>query len=142
MARPSTCSVTEPTPTGGMLHIASPLQGIRSLIQTALDDAGVPFTEPHQGILAISLHPGVLEQLSVELCEWLSEEELHHCQSVVLANGSEASLADLARVQSLGSLLAPIQQKWLFELVDHNRLTSYFQPIVHIADPRTVYAYE
>lgn len=128
--------------TDGTLHIAAPLREVRQLIQTALSDAGVPFSEPHQGILAIALKPGLLELLSVELAEWLSMEEMQGCLSFVLPEGATASLADLARVQPLSTLLGPLQRRWLFDLVGRNGLTSHFQPIVHMANPETVYAYE
>jgi EAL domain-containing protein (putative c-di-GMP-specific phosphodiesterase class I) len=61
---------------------------------------------------------------------------------VVLPDTADATIADLARVQPLDTLLAPLRQQWLLDLIVQDRLTSYFQPIVDISQPTCVHGFE
>ena len=114
----------------GTLFIAPPLAHTQGSLRQFLREAGVPFSEPAPSILAIPLVPGRLRMLGEGLGGVLSQAELRDARSLVLADGAELSISDLAAMQPLSTLVAKIQGDWLLETLREDRLTSHFQPIV------------
>jgi len=56
--------------------------------------------------------------------------------------GYAPELVDLGNVCSLKEWINYIKSDWLIELLKENRLTTFFQPIVHAQKPREVFAHE
>lgn len=129
-------------PPYGTLYVAAPNEELRTRILGVLEHLGVVSSEPGAGVLAVDLDELTLEHLGVELVHCLGTSTLNDCPALMLACGVTPTLSDLGRMQPLAAVLATAQHRWLTEVVTQGRLTSYFQPIVHMSDPTSVFAYE
>ncbi|WP_245587760.1 EAL domain-containing protein [Desulfovibrio inopinatus] len=61
---------------------------------------------------------------------------------MILAQGYEPTVKDFIGMQQLSSLVARLQGSWLINLLQEERLTAFFQPIVQVAQPDVAYGYE
>jgi EAL domain-containing protein (putative c-di-GMP-specific phosphodiesterase class I) len=107
-----------------------------------LKESGLSFGEPLEGILAVDLGPEELRDVGGAISEELSAGELSDCKALLLEKGAEPGLRDLARMRSLGALIAEARGEWLLDILREDRITSHFQPIVHASDTGRVFAYE
>ncbi len=131
-----------PVSEGGLLYVAPPLAHTQASLRRALMRGGISFEEVSDGILAVELDPETLPRLSVEVGGSLSETELDDSRALVVEEGVDPSIRELARMQSLGMVLAAVRGEWLVEMMREGRLTSHFQPIVEAGNPDSVFAYE
>ncbi|MGP0066319.1 MAG: EAL domain-containing protein [Isosphaeraceae bacterium] len=129
-------------PETGTLGIVPPLTHTIGNLRGALERSQIPYTEPSPGLLTVPLGPGVLHRLTEALGRALSRAELRDTRSLVLPEGRALTLADLVNTQPLSSLFARIQGEWFIEMLEENRLTCFFHPIVIAEDPSEVFAYE
>jgi EAL domain-containing protein (putative c-di-GMP-specific phosphodiesterase class I) len=139
----SRCSrVSSSIPETGMLGIVPPMTHTSGNLRTALERSRISFAEPTPGLLTVPLGPGVLERLAEVLGRVLTRAELRDTRSLVLAEERALSLADLVHTQPLGSLFARTRGKWFTQMLEEDRLTCFFHPIVDAKDPGEVFAFE
>ena len=81
------------------------------------------------------------EQLGM-LGSKLTAEERNSTRALFKEGLSEPGFEDFSRVVSLGELIAWAESGWLIDLLDQERMTSFFQPIVKATDPSQVVAHE
>lgn len=68
-----------------------------------------------------------------------SEQADTHC---LLSTQTEPSLAEFGGVTSLRKLIALSKADWLLDVLESNRLSTHFQPIVDAKSPSTPFAHE
>ena len=137
------CSVTPaPVAESGTLCIAPPLAHTLGNIRELIRRLEIPHAAPAPGVLAIPMAGGVLSRLVDGLEGVLTRAELRDTKSLIIKDGAAMSLADLAAMQPLATVVARLRGSWLLEILGEERLTSHFQPIVRAGDPGSVFAYE
>ncbi len=132
----------QPLPTTGKVCLWPPLGHTTSKIRQSLSEASIEMEISDAGYLGADASPKFFSALRQLADERLSEVERDQCKYLHLPLGGQPSMSDFGRVNSLSHLLGQISGRWLVELLTDRRLTSYFQPIVHTADPERVFAYE
>ncbi len=143
MNRCSRCSVAPAAPSGaGTLCIATALAHTLQAVRKLLGRLDLAFAEPATNLVTIPLAPGMLRPLADGLSEALSQAELRDARSLVLEAGATLSLADLASMQPLSTLVARIQGEWFTEMLRDGRLTTHFHPIVRADKPGVVFGHE
>lgn len=83
--------------------------------------------------------PGAsLRAFLLELRGELSSQELAGSRTMTLPSGAEPDFRSLKRVVSLEQLVGMSHGAWLRELIEEDRLTSWFQPIVDARSQETI----
>ncbi len=72
----------------------------------------------------------------------LTLEEQKDTQVLFMRDQATPTLADYGRVTSLFQFITVVRSGWLIDMLEAQRLTSHFQPIVHTADTSRIYAHE
>ena len=136
------CETLPPKLTGpGTLHLRFPLAHSRAKILNYLRDAHLQYFDK-EDTLSIQAPEQDLTPLLAPLMNVLSSTEQADVRVLFEASGRPLQLSDYFEIESLDSFLARAQSGWLVDMIDQDRLTSWFQPIVHCADPKRVFAYE
>jgi EAL domain-containing protein (putative c-di-GMP-specific phosphodiesterase class I) len=135
------CEVLPEVPDAGQLWLAAPIGHSQSRLRAFLLDRGLTITET-DGVIAVSLPSGRLPRLAVDLVGAFSHPELVDTRCLLSRAGATLTISDLARTQSLASLIARSQGGWLIEMMREDRLTTFFQPIVRTHAPAEVHAFE
>ena len=142
----SKCSRCESLPTGwpedGLLYLSPPLAHTRGTIRRLLWESGLLFGDPLNDVLAVEVAPEDLRRLCELLFGGLSEAELKDCRALLVEKGSTFGLGMLSRMQDLATLTAVVRYEWLVDMLREDRLIVHFQPVVSVADPSEVFAYE
>lgn len=139
----SRCESPPSSPSGaGRLYIAPPLSHTRSTLRRLLKQHDAVFEEVSEEVLAVELTPGALNKLSNEMAGTLSAPEMEDSRALVVPEGTEFSVNELARMRSLEELVASVRGEWLVKILRQDRLTTHFHPIVEASDPEAIFAYE
>lgn len=72
----------------------------------------------------------------------LTEQEKADSNCLLQQMGEEPSLDDFVRVSTLRRVIGLFGADWLLKVITEERLTSWFQPIVHAHQPNVPYAHE
>ena len=143
MTQCARCAVAPPPISEvGTLCIAPPLSHTAKSLRGLLERLDLPFAEPSPNLLRIPLADVDLGELAEGLGDALSRAELRDTNSLVVADGMDPSLADLAAMRPLSTLVARIRAGWFTAMLREERLTSHFQPIVRADAPEVAFAYE
>jgi EAL domain-containing protein (putative c-di-GMP-specific phosphodiesterase class I) len=129
-------------PETGTLCIAPPLAHTLVALRDLVHRLGIPFAEPSPNLMTVPLGPGVLLRLADSLGDALSRAELRDTRSLVVDEGIALTLAHLAAIRPLATMIARIQGDWFSDMLRDGRLTSHFHPIVRTEDPEAVFGYE
>ena len=103
--------------------------------------SGLEFSES-SGTVRIEVAAGSLAPVVTPLNEVLSPTERGLTRVVFQPAGMPMREADYFRIEDIGTFSARAGSDWLLDLLREKRLTSYFQPIVAVADGRTVLGHE
>ncbi|MGI9048708.1 MAG: hypothetical protein ACR2GU_04930 [Rubrobacteraceae bacterium] len=93
----------------GLLYVAPPLAHTQASLRRLLKRNDISFEEVSNGILAVELDPETLHRLSVEVDGSLSETELDDSRALVVGEGVDPFIKELAGMQSLGRVLADVR---------------------------------
>ncbi|QIN80556.1 EAL domain-containing protein [Rubrobacter marinus] len=129
-------------PEEGVLYVAPPLSHTRGTLRRLLWGSGLPFGDPLEDVLAVELCPSGLSSLSDTLLDGMTEAELRDCRAILVEKGARVDLGALSRMQDLFTLLNCAREAWLKKIMREEKLAVHFQPIVAVADPGEVFAYE
>lgn len=83
------------------------------------------------GCVAIEVSEATIINFLGNLRKELSSEALEETRALFKPGADEPSLSDFPRADSLQTFITFARGKWLGELMSENRLTVFFQPIVH-----------
>ncbi|HEY9857356.1 MAG TPA: EAL domain-containing protein [Stenomitos sp.] len=138
----STChALPARLPSDGRLYLFMPSDLTWIKLRKALE----PITElesPLERCLGLHLQAENVLALVGAIEASLSELELTHARGLLKGLDEPPSLVDVSAVSPLRELLARFKSGWLTELLEAERLTSHFQPIVSAKRPEQVFAYE
>lgn len=145
-ARATGCAVCEVLPSvpggPGRLHLWLPSpHGVAKTVGVARRlglacDTGEAFG------VALTIAGDALAATVVAVTEALTALEADDTRVLFAPGGAAISSADVARVSTLSRLHALLDSAWLVDVMDAERLTSLFQPIVLGADPTCVVGHE
>ncbi|MBX7220105.1 MAG: EAL domain-containing protein [Blastocatellia bacterium] len=92
--------------------------------------------------LVVSLSGHEIERFANGVEKWVTTDEAKSSRVLFVAGDSEPGFQDFPRVTSLYQFIMICQSNWLWDLLDDQRLTSFFQPIFYAHNPARVYAQE
>lgn len=72
----------------------------------------------------------------------LSLEEQRDTRVLFMRDHAEPMLTDFGRVTSLFQFITMVRSGWLIDMLEAERLTTHFQPIVQTSDTTRIYAHE
>ncbi|MFB6240884.1 MAG: EAL domain-containing protein, partial [Gemmatimonadota bacterium] len=94
------------------------------------------------GLLSVDVDPDRFRQVSEVMDDTLTSEEARSTRAVLVDADTDPSPARLLRAYSWPELRARHEDRWLFEMLDEDRLDVHFQPIVRADDPDRTVGYE
>ena len=103
--------------------------------------SGLNHTE-ESGTIRIEVASGSLAPVIAPLNDMLSPTERTFTRVVFQPEGMPMREADYFRIEDIATFAARSGSDWLLDLLRENRLTSYLQPIVAVADGKTVLGHE
>lgn len=129
-------------PEKGTLYVAPPLAHSRGTLRRLLWASDLRFCDPSEGILAVEVCPAGLGRLCELLLGGMSEAELRDSRAVLVEEGSDFGIEMLSRMRDLLTFACGVRGNWLQDMLREERVAVHFQPIVSVADPGEVFAYE
>jgi EAL domain-containing protein (putative c-di-GMP-specific phosphodiesterase class I) len=102
---------------------------------------GQPVESGVEGVLAVRMDRDQVQPCAEILAALLTPAEQEDCRSLLVEEGTETSLADLLRMESLARWIAQIRSRYVMELIEDG-LHFHFQPIVYSRAPDSVFAFE
>jgi len=135
---------TLPTPmnTGGDLHCWFPTSHVANKMRAMLSGLGLRTMPTVAAGVACAIPADALDRVVAAFQAQLSEMERADTRALLTPMGAAPVAEDLARVEPLSRFLAQASSQWLIELLEEQRLTSFFQPIVLASSPSTIYGHE
>lgn len=130
-ACPSCTTRPVPADTGGLLHLWWPAGHVAKKLLQALRAAELPHTvSAAEKRAEVTLGPGWLTTLAENLAHALTPVERSAVRALFVPHGAESGLAALGDVTTLEGLAHRDEARWLTALLEEERLTSHFQPII------------
>ena len=140
------CERCEALPAGppekGTLYVAPPLAHTRGTLRRLLWESDLRFGDYSEGVLAVEVCPAGLGRLCALLLGGLSEAELRDSRTVLIEEGAVFGIEALPRMRDLFTFACGVRGGWLQDMLREERVAVHFQPIVSVADPDEVFAYE
>lgn len=129
-------------PESSRLYLAAPAESVLTRVREILDRECSSIGELVPGVLVVPLRATTLCRLCVALRRDLTAPELASVRCRLAPALVEPSLAELMQSHSLARLVAWVSGQWLADVIQSQRLVTYFQPIVRTCDPDRIFAYE
>lgn len=131
------------TQAAGQLFLWFPVPHTLKKVIAHLQSLALPY-ELMCGRPGLSIHcqTGQAQELAHNLGLLLTSRELKETQVLFLRGEVQPQLHDFSDIASLQRFIKFSQSDWLVELLEAERFTSYFQPIVSIQDTSQIYGYE
>lgn len=135
--------VPTPPTADGRLFLWPPLGHTLRKVSKALRADGVAVTpDEAQGSLVLPVARGGHAALADRLDAVMTRAEQRDCRALFMPGQAEPGLAQMGQVDSLATFIARVQGAWLMDLMRERRVTTLFQPILHVAEPTRVFAHE
>jgi len=125
----------------GTLHLRFPSAHSLVKVQRLVNSFGWSHTHTC-GSLSIKVPVTDISPFALSMRETLQPLERADVRVIFQAEGREVALDSFFEVDSLDSFLTRLQGSWLIDMMQQDRLSSVFQPIVHCDDSSRVFAYE
>ena len=90
----------------------------------------------------IPLGEGEVQLCTEDLCQALTEAEVHDTRALFVPGDRVPQLPDFGRMTTLHALDVLARSGWLLDQLAEGRFTSFFHPIVHAEDIRRIFAHE
>jgi len=126
----------------GTLFLAPFLTHTYQTLQKRLSEKGLLVDAPAPGVLGVPVSEEGIRALGEMLTKLMNEAEVEGCRAVFLPRGEAFGIAQLMETQPLSTLLSRLSSDWLMDMIDEERLSFHFQPIVPINNPDEPFAYE
>ncbi|MBA1147602.1 EAL domain-containing protein [Ectothiorhodospiraceae bacterium WFHF3C12] len=140
------CSACEIVPRtdfeDGRLLVAPAIGHTLSTVIGFVEEQGFAYERPADGLVAVDLAPGRAEQLAEGLAARMSGPEQADCRVAHLAPNESFHVGHMSKIQPFEVFASRIGGSWLADMIDENRLTAHFHPIVHAREPERIFAYE
>jgi len=116
------------------LYLWFPLDHTFAKVSAFLGEADFDYELLRQDLVKLSLTETTLNGFLIQLSGVISSQELAGSKALTVREGEEPDVRNLERVVTLEKLVAISHGQWLRELVEQDRYTTYFQPIVSSQD--------
>lgn len=126
----------------GCLYLGLPLAHSRQKLLASVAAAGWSHRLNDLGLVELPIKGGALPGVLERLGDWLSTTEVAATKSLFVPEGEDIGLGLVSAVEPLSKWIGRVRGRWLGEILEAGRLTTHFQPIVHVNEPGTPYAYE
>ncbi|MNK48979.1 putative cyclic di-GMP phosphodiesterase YliE [compost metagenome] len=134
----SCASLPRLSPEGGRLYLFLPSDHAAAKVWEGFPE----FPLVGNRNLRLEVAPGELAALLTRLGVLLTRNECAQVRVLFKESSGEPGLEDMGRVTTLAELMARSEGDWLIALMQAERLTSFFQPIVEVARPSHIFAQE
>lgn len=134
-------TVPEPPAGPGTLHLRFPLGHTLGKVVHYLGSIGREHS-CEQELLSITVGENDLSSVAEELCRQLTSSEQADVRVIFQQVGQVLQWQSLFEAESLQRFAAQTQSGWLVALIEEERLTTWFQPIVECKNPSSIFAYE
>lgn len=131
-----------PVDSDGDLHCWFPAPHVANKVRVMLGEMGFAPRASAGGGMTCFIPADALDVLAGGLRDRLSNIEREDTRALMTAAGAAFVPDDLARVEPLSRLLARRGSQWLLAMLNEQRITSHFQPIMHASAPAVVYGHE
>lgn len=129
-------------PESSRLYLTASVEPASTQLRALLSRECATVCEPAPGVLVVSLRAVSLRRVCLALCSELTSSALELIRCRLAIGKAEPGLAELMQTHSLARLVAWVNGQWLSDVIQSQRLVTYFQPIVRACDPSRVFAYE
>lgn len=92
--------------------------------------------------LSLNCKLGQAQEFARNLAQQLTPRELKETQVLFIRGAVQPQLQDFSDIASLQRFIKFSQSDWLIEMLETQRFTTFFQPIVSIRDTSQIYGYE
>ncbi|MEH2023320.1 EAL domain-containing protein [Nostoc sp.] len=92
--------------------------------------------------LSLDCKPGQSLEIARNLAKLLAPRELKETQVLFIRGAIQPEIQDFSDIASLQRFIKLNQSDWLVEMLETERFTTYFQPIVSIKDTSQIFGYE
>lgn len=103
---------------------------------------GAENAEVFDNVFAVPCQVDSLHEVCRTWTDRFSHSQLSTIRCRILPSHQKPTPGDLMVSQSLRELIDAVDGRWLESLLERNGLVTYFQPIVHTANPQQVFAFE
>ncbi len=124
----------------GTLYLSFPLAHSRSKILSYFYESSLECAQDGD-VLCVDVAGRELAPIISPLREILTSIEQADVRVLFQERGQKMGLEDYFGIETLDTFICKTQSSWLGELVESNRLTNWFQPIVDLRDD-TIFAHE
>lgn len=94
------------------------------------------------GLLEVECDAAALQSICKLLETRVQGQEQRDTKCLFLPQGEALDMRHMLRMQPLEQLMHRVNGQWLMALLEEERLETWFQPIVHAANPSDVFGYE
>lgn len=124
----------------GTLHLGFPLAHSLGKMRAFLHSSGLIWSQK-EGVISIELPDRDLSPLAEKMASVLTSIETRDVTALFLGRGQNLTIQSGLDALPLWNWLGRARVGWLVEMVENERLTSHFHPIVH-AQSGEVFAHE
>lgn len=135
-------TVTMPPAGPGHLYLSPPVPHTRKKIIEAARAVGLETDEGTEGIVGITVGAGTMSSLLARLGAELSDPEREECNGLFLDEGEALTLSGLLQARSLDVMIGRAEGQWLVSLMEEQRLSAHFHPIVAMQGDNETFAHE
>jgi len=135
-------TLPEPLPDQGVLYFAPPEPSTGAKLGHALSKLGLQSQEDGDGIHTAAMSATQLRDWCRELQAHLNRVEANDTRCLFLDASRVLSIRDAVHMHTLTQLMAEANSALLRGILEDERMTCFFQPIVYTDDPGRAYAYE
>jgi len=125
----------------GQVHMRFPLAHSLGKALTYLKHTDLEFTENH-GTISVRATDPDLSTLALSLAASLTPTEQIDVRVMFQPEGHLMQLEDYFEIDTLSAFAAKTQSSWLIEMIEEQRVLSWFQPIVSATPEAQVFGYE
>lgn len=127
----------------GNLYLWLPTRHTLAKVLPSLRQSQLEYTLMQERFgISIVCQPGQAKVVASDLAMLLSPQELQDTQTLFIRGAIQPQIHDFSDITSLKRFIKFSQSDWVVEMLNAQRFTSHFQPIVHIEDTSWIYGYE
>lgn len=123
------------------LFVAAPAEALAAL-REALSRFSIDCRDAFSGVLGIYFSDFQLLDVGRIVTETVTPPHRSHTRCRIMPRDEFPQASELMHSQSVERFLGWVEGQWLSGLLHDSRIVTYFQPIVHCANPERVFAHE
>jgi len=127
----------------GKLFLWFPVQHTLNKVINFLQQFAIKYELMHERPgLSLDCKIGLAQEIAQNVSQILTPRELKETQVLFIKGTIQPQLQDFSDMASLQRFIKFTQSDWLLEMMEKERFTSYFQPIVSTKNTSQIYGYE